>query len=148
MEVRDQYEIRSLYEEVRRQRTRLAPWDELDDDAIFALIRAYEAGARDACRAVKEPEQSSKNQQAVPDALSCPMGSTPQREALFRKMFNAVIDVLVPGDSAIEDMFKDVPQHMARMARRLDRAGSRRFLGGNAPGLYPDHGVGLRLASP
>ena len=116
MEIRDQYEIRSQYEEVRCRRIKLAPWDELDDDAGFALISAYEAGARDACRAAKQPEQSSKDQQTVPDALSCPMGSTPQREALFRRMFHTVIRELVPEDGVIEEMFKDMHQHMARMA--------------------------------
>jgi hypothetical protein len=39
-----------------------------------------------------------------------------RREALFRKMFDAVTDVLVPNDVVMEDMFKDVPPHMARMA--------------------------------
>jgi hypothetical protein len=39
-----------------------------------------------------------------------------RREALFRKMFDTVTDVLVPDDVVMEDMFKDVPPHMARMA--------------------------------
>jgi hypothetical protein len=115
-ESRHQYEIRSQYEEARRQRTKLPPWDELDADVVFALISAYEAGARDACRAAKQPEQSSKDQQAVPDALGCAMGSTPQREALFRRMFHTVIRELVPEDGVMEDMFKGIHQHAARMA--------------------------------
>jgi hypothetical protein len=116
MDIRDQSEIRSQYEEVRRQRTKLAPWDELDDDAVFALMSAYEAGARDAWRAAKQPEQSSKDQQAAPDALSCPVGSAPQREALFRRMFYAIIRELVPEEGIEDDVFKGMHLHMVRMA--------------------------------
>lgn len=39
-----------------------------------------------------------------------------QRDALFRKMFGAVVNALVPDDGVIEEMFKDVPPDMARMA--------------------------------
>ena len=112
MDFRDQYE--SL--ELRRQRTKLPPWDELGSDLILALLRAYEAGARDAWRAAKQPEQSSNDQHAVPDALGCPMRSTPQREALFRRMFGAVVRDLVPPDGAEDDLFKGIHQHTARMA--------------------------------
>jgi len=116
MDIRDQYEMRSQYEEVRRQRTGLPPWNELGSDFVFALLHAYEAGARDAWRAAKQPEQSSRDQQAVPDVLGCPMGSTPQREALFRRMFDSVLRDLVPPDGAEEEAFKGIHQHAARMA--------------------------------
>jgi hypothetical protein len=109
-------DIRDQYEEVRRLRTKLPPWDELGSDLVFALFRAYEAGARDAWRAAKQPEHSSKDQQAVPDALGCPTGSTPQREALFRRMLDSVLRDLVPPDGAEDDLFKGIHQHTARMA--------------------------------
>ena len=115
MDIRDQYKMRSQYEEVRRQRTKLPPWDELGSDLVFALFRAYEAGARDAWRAAKQPEQS-KDQQAAPDALGCPIGSTPQREALFRRMFGSVVRDLVPPDGAEDDLFNGIHQHTVRMA--------------------------------
>jgi hypothetical protein len=108
--------MRSQYEEMRHQRTRLPPWDELGSDLVFALLNAYEAGARDARRAAKQPEQSSLDQQAASDALGCPMGSTPQREALFRRMFYSVLRDQVPPDGLEEDVFKGVHQHTARMA--------------------------------
>jgi hypothetical protein len=63
METRHQYDVRSQYEEVRRQRTKLPLWDELGADLAFALLHAYEAGSRDAWRAAKQPEQSNKDQQ-------------------------------------------------------------------------------------
>ena len=116
MEISNQYGIRSQYEEVRRQRTTLAPWDELDDDVVFALLGAYEAGARDAWRAAKQPQQNSKDRQAIPDVLDCPMGSTPQREELFRRMFHAVIRDLVPPNGVEDDLFNGIHQHTARMA--------------------------------
>src|SRR5690242_10186275 len=90
-----QYAIRSQYEEVRRDRPKLAPWDKLSDDGVFALLRSYEAGVRDGWREAKQPEQSSNRQQIPPDVLSCPTGTTPKREALFRTMFYAVIRELV-----------------------------------------------------
>ena len=109
-------DFRDQYEELRRQRTKLPPWDELGSDLILALRRAYEAGARDAWRAAKQPEQSSKDQQAAPDTLGCPMRSTPQREALFERMFKAVVCELVPLDGLEEEVFKGIHQHAARMA--------------------------------
>jgi hypothetical protein len=115
MDIQDQYKMRSQYEDVRCDRTKLPPWDELGSDLVFALFDAYEAGARDAWRAAKQPEQS-KDQQAAPDALGCPMGSTPQREALFRRMFGSVVRDLVPPDGVEEDLFKGIHQHTARMA--------------------------------
>jgi hypothetical protein len=115
MDIRDRYEMRSQYEDLRRERTSLPPWDELGSNLVFALLHAYEAGARDAWRAAKQPEQS-EDQQAAPDALGCPMGSTPQREALFRRMFGSVIRDLVPPDGVEEEAFKGIHQHTARMA--------------------------------
>jgi hypothetical protein len=61
--------------------------DGLDDDVVFALLRSYEAGVSDGWRAAQQPEQPGKERQAEPEALRCPMGSTPQRQALFRRMF-------------------------------------------------------------
>jgi hypothetical protein len=112
MDIRDQYEMRSQYEEVRRQRTSLPTWDELGSDLVFALLSAYEAG----WRAARQPERNSTDQQGVPDALSCPMGTTPQREALFRRMFDSVLRDLVPPDGVEEEAFKGIHQHSARMA--------------------------------
>jgi hypothetical protein len=85
MDIRDQYGMRSQYEEMRHQRTRLPPWDELGSDLVFALLNAYEAGVRDARRAAKQPEQSSLDQQAASDALGCPMGSTPSERRCSRE---------------------------------------------------------------
>jgi hypothetical protein len=116
MDIRDQYKMRSLYEEVRRERIRLPPWDELGPDLVHALFDAYEAGARDAWRAAKQSDQRGQDQQAVPDALGCPMGRTTQRQALFRRMHNSVLRGLVPPDGVEEDAFKGIHQHTARMA--------------------------------
>jgi hypothetical protein len=105
-----QDEIRSQYEEVRRQRAKLPPWDELDDDLVFAVLRAYEAGAR---RAAKQPEQGSKDQQAAPARR---LRST--TEALAERMFDAVVRELrgeVPPNGVV-DLFKGIPQHTARLA--------------------------------
>lgn len=44
------------------------------------------------------------------------MGSSPQRGALFRKMFDAVMNEVVPEDVVVEDVFKGMHQHMVRMA--------------------------------
>jgi hypothetical protein len=66
--------------------------------------------------AAKQPEQSNKDQPTESDMLSCPMGSTPQREALFRSKFGAVVRALVPPDGVEEDMFKGTHQHTARLA--------------------------------
>src|SRR5262245_54918416 len=115
MDVCGQHEMRSQYEEVRRQRTMLPAWDELGSDLIFALLCAYQAGARDAWRAERQPKQGSKDQQTARDALGCPMGTTPQREALFRRMFVSVLRDLVPPDGVVEDLFKSIHQHTARM---------------------------------
>jgi|SRR5688572_20167079 hypothetical protein len=109
-------DIRSHYEEARRQRTELPAWDELGDDIVFALLHAYRAGTLEGWTAAKQPARSGKDLRAVPDALSCPIGSTPQREALFRKMFDAVICELVPPDGVMEDMFKDLHPYTVRMA--------------------------------
>ena len=95
----------------------LPPWDELDDDVVFAFLHSYEAGVRDGWRAATQPEQTSKDEQAAPDALGCPMGTTPQQALLFRTMFHAVIRELVPPNGVEEDMFNDIHQHTVRMAR-------------------------------
>jgi hypothetical protein len=108
---------------VRRDRPKLAPWDKLSDDGVFALLRSYEAGVRDGWREAKQPEQSSNRQQIPPDVLSCPTGTTPKRGALFRTMFYAVIRELVPDNGVEDDMFKGMHQHMVRMAI-ADLAGS------------------------
>jgi hypothetical protein len=103
-----QDEIRSQYEEVRRQRAKLPPWDELDDDVVFAVLRAYEAGAR---RAAKQPEQGSKDQQAAPARR---LRST--TEALAERMFAAVERELRGEVHGEMDVFKGIHQHTARMA--------------------------------
>jgi hypothetical protein len=114
-EIRHQNETRSQYEEVRRHRPKV-PWDQLNEDIVFALLGSYEAGVRNGWRAARQPEQSSNGRRALPDSLSCPMGTTPQREALFRAMFHAVIRELVPKNGVEEDMFKGIHQHTVRMA--------------------------------
>jgi hypothetical protein len=116
MKIRHQYEIRSQYEEVRRHRPKLAPWDKLGDDGVFALLRSYEAGLRDGGRAAKQPERSSNGRQAVLDPLRCPTGTTPQRSAPFRTMFDAIFCKLVPDGVVEDDVFKGMHQHMVRMA--------------------------------
>jgi hypothetical protein len=63
---------------------------------IFALRRSYEAGLRDGGRAAKQPAQTNNDQQAAPDALDCSIGSTPQREVLFRRLLDAVMCELLP----------------------------------------------------
>jgi hypothetical protein len=40
----------------------------------------------------------------------------PPREALFRRMFHAVIHELVPPNAVVEDMFKGAHKYAARMA--------------------------------
>jgi len=64
----------------------LLPWDGLDDDVVFALLRSYEAGVSDGWRAATA-RAARQGAAAEPETLSCPMGSTPQRQAIFRRMF-------------------------------------------------------------
>jgi hypothetical protein len=116
MEDHPKTQVHRQYNEVRRDRPKLPVWDELDDDFVFAFLETYDAGVRDGWSAARQPEQSSKVQDGVRDALSCPMGTTPQRDALFRRMFNAVIHELVPASGVEDDMFKGIHQHTARMA--------------------------------
>jgi hypothetical protein len=109
-------EVRQRYEEARRERPTLVPFDQLHDDSAFAVIRAYYAGHRDAWGWKEQLEQASKGQQAEQEGGLAAFNRPPQREALFRRMFDAVIRELVPEDGVVEDVFKGIPQHIARMA--------------------------------
>jgi hypothetical protein len=107
--------IKEVYEELRRELTTLEPWNQLNEAFAAAMIRAYEAGARDAREAKQLPvAQGHKVQQG--GALDFSHGRSPQREALFRRMYNAVICELVPEEGVEDDVFKGMHQHMVRMA--------------------------------
>src|SRR5262249_53090200 len=60
-------------------------------------------------------EKGRKDRQG--GALDVPLGSSPQREALFRRRFGAVLRELLPNaDDVEDDVFKGIHQHAVRMA--------------------------------